>query len=80
MSGPHDAPPASPTAPKRRALLRATLAASALVASQPVLARIAAAVAGASASDPIAGDPWLRALEIAARFATPIAFRKQDLW
>lgn len=80
MSGPHDAPPPSPTGPKRRALLRATLAASALVASQPVLARIAAAVAGASASanDPVAGDPWLRALEIAARFATPIAFRKQD--
>ena len=78
MSGPHDAPPPSPTVPKRRALLRATLAASALVASQPALARIAAAVAGASASDPVAGDPWLRALEIAARFATPIAFRKQD--
>ena len=60
----------SPAAPARRVLLRAAVAGGALAASQPVLARFAAAVGS--------GDPWLRAREIAALFATPLAFRKQD--
>ena len=64
----------SPSAPKRRVLLRAALAGSALAASQPVFARMAAIAADA----PAGNDPWLRAQEIASRFATPLAFRKQD--
>jgi polygalacturonase len=52
----------------RRKLLQGALSGGALLASRPALAWMEAA----------GTDPWLRAREIAARFATPLAFRKQD--
>lgn len=69
--------------PKRRALLRTLPAASLMLggvktavaqASAPGGANAVAATAAAGA----ASDPWQRAADIVARFATPLAFRDED--
>lgn len=67
--------------PKRRALLRSVPAASLMLSGlglhRAVLAQdgAAAAAAAPSAANP---DPWKRAADIVARFATPLAFRNED--
>ena len=66
----------APSPAPRRDFLRAALAGTALMASPPAFARMAAAMATLGAAP--APDPWQRARDIAARFATPLVFRKQD--
>ncbi|WP_379680541.1 glycoside hydrolase family 28 protein [Massilia consociata] len=51
--------------PRRRALLRTVPAASLLLA-------------GTGCATPASGDPWRRAADIVARFATPLRFREED--
>ena len=58
--------------PTRRALLRTVPAASLLLSG--VKPALAAATVAATAPP----DPWQRANDIIARFATPLAFRKED--
>jgi polygalacturonase len=56
----------------RRALLRTVPAASLL------LSGVKPALAAATVAAPAPSDPWQRANDIIARFATPLAFRKED--
>ena len=59
--------------PTRRALLRTVPAASLLLSGvKPALA------AAATVATPAPPDPWQRANDIIARFATPLVFRKED--
>ncbi|MEG0082468.1 MAG: glycoside hydrolase family 28 protein [Massilia sp.] len=58
--------------PTRRALLRTVPAASLL------LSGVKPALAAATVAAPAPSDPWQRANDIIARFATPLAFRKED--
>jgi hypothetical protein len=62
-----------PFQPTRRALLRTVPAASLLFSG--VTAAAPAAAARKAATPP---DPWQRANDIIARFATPLVFRKED--
>ncbi|MEM8513674.1 polygalacturonase [Massilia sp. MP_M2] len=62
-----------PIHPTRRALLRTVPAASLLLSG--VSAAAPAAAARKAATPP---DPWQRANDIIARFATPLVFRKED--
>jgi len=62
-----------PFHPKRRALLRTVPAASLLFSG--VTAAAPAATARKAAAP---ADPWQRANDIIARFATPLVFRKED--
>lgn len=62
-----------PFHPKRRALLRTVPAASLLFSG--VTAAAPAATARKAATP---ADPWQRANDIIARFATPLVFRKED--
>jgi polygalacturonase len=62
-----------PFHPKRRALLRTVPAASLLFSG--VTAAAPAATARKAVTPP---DPWQRANDIIARFATPLVFRKED--
>ncbi|WP_409265423.1 glycoside hydrolase family 28 protein [Massilia sp. BHUDP2] len=55
--------------PRRRALLRTVPAAGLLLAG---------AGCATSSSNKTAGDPWQRAADIVARFATPLRFREED--
>ena len=54
--------------PRRRALLRTVPAAGLLLAGAGC----------ATSSNKTAGDPWQRAADIVARFATPLRFREED--
>ena len=55
--------------PRRRALLRTVPAAGLLLAG---------AGCATPSANRTAGDPWQRAADIVARFATPLRFREED--